>query len=193
MIKYGFDNEFNGTQINTWVNLWSTSFPKKHTHDFYEIVFVCSNSIVNFLDNEPHVMYKSDICLVSPNNVHYITPHKNPPSYFNILIKKDYLTQLANMFSPDFLEQLCQKRYTTLSSQSYEKIFQVIDRAYQLPEAQIKTQQYLYQLSVIELLSSFAYDDITQSIPSNTKKTLIEQALALLSNPQYYLLSVTRL
>ncbi len=192
MLKYLFnDNQTNKIPINVSVALWTRSFPKKHTHDFYEIILVCNNSLINILNNHSHVMSKNDICFVQPNNIHHIIGYKDQPTYFNIMIKIDFIKQLSSIYSPDFLKKLISTRYNTLSPQAYERIFTLLTTGRQLLENQIEKQQFLYRLAVIELLTSYAHQQIEiNDVSSLQKPTLVNKAIELMSHPEYMISSI---
>ncbi len=164
--------------INAVVNLWTTSFPHIHTHEFWEILLVLEGSLINILDGENRPMQKYDMCLIKKENIHHIINQtKEQPKYFNIMIREDYLEQLALFISPDFFNDISTNQYKTLTLQSFENIVNIINESFSTPLSNLKKKQKLLQIAVTKLLAEFA---IKNEQPDNS---IIQRVINIMSNP----------
>ena len=82
------DGKFSQEDIDILFYYKTTDFSEIHTHNYWEIMVMCENSLINSLDGREVVMSGFDMCLVKPENVHLIKKYKqNTMKYYNFEIR----------------------------------------------------------------------------------------------------------
>ena len=189
MIKYHFDDLKtqgrvlkNGNYIDLNFKLRTGGFPIVHTHDFYEIVIVKKNSLVNILDGIKTVQAAPTFALVRPNNVHsieYIEKY-GIPEYYNIVINKYFFNEISSLINENYEEKLANSSpYFLCDSNLYKNAIEQLDKALSLPQSATKAKQLLLKNVVVKLLTE--YFTYSKTSPKNN---IVKQVLNAMSLPQ---------
>lgn len=181
MIKYCFKECLPANQtaeINVSTKFRSTPHSIEHSHDFYELILVCQGGLLHALNGKEVGLYKYDLCIICPNEVHISSPEEQdqPPSYYTISIRADYFEKLTSAINVNFLSLLSVSRYTTVKSQVFEQCKQLLNQALFLPTEKTDKKQLIYQTVVAKLLTEFTIDTSQKKQSSS----LVEAAYSLM-------------
>lgn len=191
MLKYYFDEclpENLGAEINVSSKYRSTTHVVKHSHDFYELILVCKNSLMHTLNGEKRKMQKYDMCLISPNDYHFSFSenHQDSPCYYTISIRTDYLENLTSAIGKNFLDSILALRYATVKSQVFEQCKQHLNRALFLTAEDMDKKQFLFQTAVTKLLTEFTVSVVEKQVG----RSLVETAYSMMSDNENMNLSI---
>ena len=191
MLKYFFDEcliENQKDTINVSVKFRSASHATKHSHDFYELILVSKNELAHCLNGAETTMYKCDLCLITPDDLHYswTKDEKNAPCYYTISMRAEYFKMLTTAIGKDFSESIISSRYTSVKAQVFEQCRQQLDQALLINNSEMRKKQSIYQLVAAKLLCEFSFNAPTSSIG----RSLVEKTYALMSEKENMALSV---
>ena len=65
---------------------------KPHTHEYFQIYYIAKGSLMHFIGSKSSKLYQSDMFIIPPGVIHYISPEPNTVFY-------------SFSFMPDFLEK----------------------------------------------------------------------------------------
>ena len=189
MVKYYFDDLKtqsrifkNGEYIDLYFKLRIGGFSIVHTHDFYEIIIIKKNSIVNVLDGVKTVQSAPTFALVYPENVHNIDclEDEELPEYYNIVINKYFFREIASLINENYQEKLTDNaHYFLCDSNLYQGIIEQLNKALSLPQSATKERQLLLKNVVIKLLTEYFTFSKT-----NPTSNIVKQVLHAMSLPQ---------
>ena len=189
MIKYIFyDSQKNGRVIRNneyfdcHFKLRTGGFPIVHTHEFYEIIIVKKNSIVNILDGVKTVQTAPTFALVRPDNVHSIEylEKYGIPEYYNIVINKYFFDEISSLINENYKEKLANSsHYFLCDGNLYQNAIEQLDKALSLPQSATKEKQLLLKNVVVKLLTEYFTYPKTPS-----KNNIVKQVLHTMSLPQ---------
>lgn len=167
------------------IKFWPSIFSKTHTHDFWEILFLCNGSLVNILNKKSTEMKKYDIVLIKPSDIHKITPSANDfAEYYNLMIRLDYFIDFCDFIhknlSNDFIK--ADNLYTTLSAYNFERCLKIISLANTSSDATEKQKYFHILLSM--LLPQFI------PLPKEQTNSPVAQTIEIMSNPKHMRLSL---
>lgn len=189
MIKYTFNNsnvlerlQIDGNYIDLLFKFRTGDFPIEHNHDFYELIVLKKNALINILDGNKTRVTAPTFCLIYPQNVHTIehTPSEGIPEFYNVTINKVFFEKLAELINENYRDKLTENaHYFTCDRQLYKNIVEQLDCALSLPKSAIKKQQAILKNAVIKLLTEY----FTASQPQQ-KDGKVKQILDVMSNPK---------
>ena len=66
--------EKNGVtpDVNVFINNESELYPYEHNHDFYEVMFIRSGSLIHSINGQDTVMETGDVCFLRPETAHTV-------------------------------------------------------------------------------------------------------------------------
>lgn len=62
----------------TCFNMVNSSYPKQHTHEYFEIFVLLSGETKHYINGDSYVMRKGDACLIRPTDSHYFADVEHP-------------------------------------------------------------------------------------------------------------------
>ena len=142
-----------------------------------------TNSMVNVLDNNEHLMNEKDVCFIRPENVHYINTYKNTAfEYYNLLVKKEFFISLVNQISSQLLvdDSLDSPRYITLEAHAHADIIYLLDTAIGLSVQSVVERQKLLRLAVMKLVSAL----FMPKKDNPESNDLVTQVINIMSTPE---------
>lgn len=63
---------------DTCFNMVNSSYPMKHTHEYFEIFVLLSGATKHYINGDSYVMRKGDACLIRPTDSHYFADVEHP-------------------------------------------------------------------------------------------------------------------
>lgn len=75
-------------------SIYRNNFTPYHDHDYYEINYVHSGELLEYIDGRPCVLQDGDMLLMAPNVYHVSVPYKKARCY-NILLSKKLFENCA--------------------------------------------------------------------------------------------------
>lgn len=191
MLKYYFNECLpeNGTvPINVSAKYRSTTHIVKHTHDFYELILVCKNTLVHTLNDQKRQMQKYDLCIISPEDCHFSIAEnqQESPCYYTISIRAEYLKNLTDAISENFLDSILSMRYTTVKQQVFDQCKQHLNRALFLTAEDMDKKQFLYQTVITKLLTEFTLNVVEKQ----AGRSLVERAYSLMTDNENMSLTI---
>lgn len=90
----------NGKQIDVRLHTRFTDFPE-HTHDYVELVYMCSGSTVNYVNDEKIPLEQGDILLIGKGAVHRADAAGKDDIAVNIIIVPEFLNSTMRMIGTD--------------------------------------------------------------------------------------------
>lgn len=102
MIITTYDNIFKDPKSGVDFHIWTESTTEQHSHNYYEI-FIVTNGVINHIyNNAEFTLFKGDLCLIRPNDVHRImTIKKSRACHVNIAFTHSFLNQICAFFDSD--------------------------------------------------------------------------------------------
>jgi AraC-like DNA-binding protein len=170
-------------EIDVTINYMQKDYPRKHTHDFWEIIFVVGGSIVNYLDGRAYTMKKGDICLVKPDNVHSTGLVKGEiASYYNFEIRGSFLENFLKAIEPSIYQRFSsmQDVYVGLNSYMADNVVNDIKKIFGISSNDIKKRQ-THLKSIVCYLMSLVIMSEDNSVPMDST---IEKVFNLMKNPE---------
>lgn len=189
MIKYFFDDSKQDGRIqknNDFIDILfmhrTGNFPLEHTHDFYEIIILKKNALINVLDGIKTHVTAPFVALNYPQNVHSVEYLKEDgvPEFYNITINKAFFEQICFLIDSNYKGKLTRNsHYFPCEMNLYNSVLKILDKALALPISAVKEQQLLLKNAIIRLLTE--YFTIPDSQAQNDTITLI---LSEMSTPK---------
>lgn len=65
------------------------AYPILHNHAFFEIVYVCSGSCINYVEHSAVKMEKGDICFMAPDTMHTVVAVDDEDVIMNLIVSKN--------------------------------------------------------------------------------------------------------
>lgn len=189
MIKYTFNNsnvlerlQIDGNYIDLLFKFRTGDFPIEHNHDFYELIVLKKNALINVLDGNKTRVAAPTFCLIYPENVHTIeyTTSEGIPEFYNVTINKVFFEKLAELINENYRDKLTENaHYFTCDRQLHKNIVEQLNRALTLPKSAIKKQQSILKNAVIKLLTEY----FTASKPQQ-ENSKVKHILDVMSDPK---------
>ena len=89
--------------------IYANNFTPYHDHDYYEINYVFSGELLEYIDGRPFVLQRGDLLIMAPNVRHVSIPYKKATSY-NVLLTeklvKNTVLQLGKCDENNYLSEL---------------------------------------------------------------------------------------
>ena len=103
-------DEFGIPNCNAQVMyIYTNNFTPYHDHDYYEINYVFSGELLEYIDGRPFVLQRGDLLIMAPNVRHVSIPYKKATSY-NVLLTeklvKSTVSQLGKFDENNYLSEL---------------------------------------------------------------------------------------
>ena len=183
MYKYYFKEYLQSNQeveINALAKYRSATHIVKHSHDFYELILVCKNTLLHSLNGEKKQMQRHDLCIISPDDYHvcFSESQQNSPCYYTISIKAEYFKNLTDAISKNFLKSILYMRYTTVKPQVFEQCKQQLNSALFLTADNMDKKQFMFQTVITKLLTEFTLN-LTEE---QAGRSLVEKAYSLMTD-----------
>lgn len=187
------NGKFSQEDIDILFYYKTTDFSEIHTHNYWEIMVMCENSLINSLDGREVVMSGFDMCLVKPENVHLIKKYKqNTMKYYNFEIRASWLEKLSNGMELLLYDKLLTSPniYMTANKTLHEEILDIMSNVLSLSSYEVKEQQRFLRMLIVKIFTEMLFefnkparqegiiDRFTANMrkPENMKKTLKEIA-----------------
>ncbi len=191
MIKYAFylNKEVQeharktNTVVDVCVSFRTNTFPLMHTHEYWEIIVMRKNSIMNVLNGVRRKMNSEDYCLIRPDDIHFVEPSGiEPPEYYNLMIRKEFFKNVVDTIHPDYFHDLeaTSGKYHGSKPEMHKDILDLLTRAFSLSFSRIEEQQVLLRCAVVKLITELLVPQRSAEHSDN----LISQILAFMSNPE---------
>lgn len=89
--------------------IYTNNFTPYHDHDYYELNYVFSGELLEYIDGRPFVLGRGDMLIMAPNVRHVANPYKKARCY-NILVSNRIVetvaSQLARYEEKNYLSEL---------------------------------------------------------------------------------------
>lgn len=122
-----------------------------HTHEYFQIYYIAKGSLTHFMENKTSRLYQSDMFIIPPGVIHYISPEPNT-KFYSFSFMSDFLgvTDPKNKFVSLFLRNLTTGKNI-------------------LPKVSIKSEDIFYIESIMERMlnefncKNFGFSEIIHS------------------------------
>lgn len=100
-------NDKKYQDIKFWINNKRAHYDIKHTHTFYEFIFIANGSILNEYDNKISKLTKNDFLFLKPECIHRLTlDENNDYTLYNFEVNKEFLSSLLISFFNTNIEEI---------------------------------------------------------------------------------------
>ena len=155
------DGKFSQDDIDILFYYKTADFSELHTHNYWEIMVMCENSLINSLDGREVVMSGTDICLIKPENVHFIKKYKqNAMKYYNFEIRASWLEKIAggiDLFLYDTL-LTSPNLYMTASKALHEEILNVMSNILSFSSYEVKEKQRYLRMLIVKIFTEMLFE-----------------------------------
>lgn len=169
------------------------SYPK-HRHNYLELLYVYSGSMINVIDNHKVIINEGDLIFLNQNTEHEIEYANENDIIFNFIIKPDFLDFVTSLKSTDneIFSFLTDSLYSNSRNGEYfvfklqnsdnikNQIDAIITTIYQQPVNHKVKLKLLVGLLLVELASSTDY--IAGHLIKNDQTIIMSQVYDYISN-----------
>ncbi|SDY20917.1 AraC-type DNA-binding protein [Evansella caseinilytica] len=106
----------------------SCLFPYHHSHDFYELIYVCEGTCIQYVNEETKelILYKGEACLLAPGMIHALMPSSSDDLILKFILPQKLMNTITERMVTDdgkWLNTLNEQGNICVFSSDPEKAF----------------------------------------------------------------------
>ena len=186
--------EKNGVtpDVNVFINNESELYPYEHNHDFYEVMFIRSGSLIHSVNGQETIMETGDVCFLRPETAHTV---KRNGSFsvllMNFNISEPFFDSSCRLYGFDPRKDVIPAPSIGFSvskrdSYEYNALFTAASAGTNVAE----TQNSAVKLLASKIIIKACERKLSPSFSSEVKNVLVADALKELKDPTNFELSV---
>lgn len=188
IVRYKMAN-YVDPNVNVDFHISNISNKTKHQHEYWEILLVFENGIINVVNDERIELNAEEAIIVRPDDIHYTQNLKGVNhQLLNIEVRKGFFEDVLNLFAPSTLARL--NAYPRnipkikCSFAVYEKILHLIRLSQRYPEVGSAARQALSREMLMCILFEYEEQFRSEQISDTEDRSFSTVMMALFNQKE---------
>ncbi len=177
------DGEFTPDDIDVLFYYKTSDFSEIHSHNYWEIMVMCENSLINSIDGNEIIMSGFDMFLVKPANVHFIKKYKcGSIKYYNFEIRESWLKSVVDNIDPHLYDKLLTEPnlYLPGNKRLHEEVLMIVNRVLSFSAYDVKEKQELLRMLIVKIFVEMLFEFKN----SRQENDVVDQFIEIMRKPE---------